>query len=153
MVLDGTLIPIYRVAADRPDYSLKHKKRGMNIQVLAALDGTPLRTSGALPGSVHGLRAARIRSIVRRLNAAGLIALADKGYAGAGEPVRVPYKGKNKPASQKTANSSHAKLRGPGERANAQLKTWRILRKLRCCPLPVGQLVKANLVHQLREAR
>jgi len=22
----------------------------------------------------------------------------------------------------------------PGERANAQLKTWRILRKIRCCP-------------------
>ena len=29
---------------------------------------------------------------------------------------------------------SHAQLRSPGERANAQLKTWRILRKLRCCP-------------------
>jgi hypothetical protein len=44
------------------------------------------------------------------------------------------------------------KLRGPGERANAQLKTWRILRRLRCCPLLAGQLVKTVLVLQLREA-
>lgn len=32
------------------------------------------------------------------------------------------------------ANRAHARLRGPGERANAQLKSWRILRKLRCRP-------------------
>ncbi|WP_431898901.1 transposase family protein, partial [Nonomuraea sp. bgisy101] len=87
------------------------------------------------------------------LQAAGLVTLADKGYVGAGQRVLVPYKGRNKPQSQKTANSAHAKLRGPGERANAQLKTWRILRKLRCCPLRAGQLVKAILVLQLREAR
>jgi hypothetical protein len=36
--------------------------------------------------------------------------------------------------TQKAANRAHAKLRSPGERANAQLKTWRILRKLHCCP-------------------
>jgi hypothetical protein len=36
---------------------------------------------------------------------------------------RTPCKGRNKPASEKAAN-----------RAHAQLKTWRILRKLRCCP-------------------
>ena len=28
----------------------------------------------------------------------------------------------------KDANRAHVKLRSPGERANAQLKTWRILR-------------------------
>ena len=38
------------------------------------------------------------------------------------------------PASQKDANRAHARLRALGERANAQLKSWRILRKLRCCP-------------------
>jgi hypothetical protein len=40
-VLDGTLIPIDRVAADRPYYSGKNKTHGMNIQVLATPDGTP----------------------------------------------------------------------------------------------------------------
>jgi hypothetical protein len=81
------------------------------------------------------------------------LTLADKAYVGAGRRVLGPYKGRNKPQSQKTANSAHAKLRGPGERANAVLKNWRILRKLRCCPRLAGQLVKAVLALQLREAR
>ncbi|MEU0522015.1 transposase family protein [Streptosporangium sp. NPDC006007] len=152
VILDGTLIPIDRVAADRPHYSGKHQRDGMNIQVIAAPDGTLLWTSGSLPGSVHDLTAARIWGIIRRLEAAGLITLADKGYIGAGQQVLVPYKGRNKPTPQKMANSARAKLRGPGERANAQLKTWRILRKLRCCPLRAGQLVKAISVLQMREA-
>ncbi|MDP4509399.1 IS5/IS1182 family transposase, partial [Nonomuraea sp. G32] len=37
--------------------------------------------------------------------------------------------------------------------ANAVLKNWRILRKLRCCPLRAGQLVKAIFVLQAREVR
>ena len=45
----------------------------------------------------------------------------------------------------------HAKLRSPGERANAQLKTWHILRKLRCCPWRAGQVAKAIHVPQARE--
>jgi hypothetical protein len=74
---------------------------------------------------------------------AGLVVLADKGYAGAGDHVRIPYRGRGKPASQKDDNRAHAQLRGPGERANAQLKTWRILPKLRVCPWRAGQLAKA----------
>ncbi|NRQ36428.1 IS5/IS1182 family transposase, partial [Nonomuraea sp. NN258] len=31
---------------------------------------------------------------------------------------------------------------------NAQLKSWRILRKLRCCPHKAGQLCKAIAVLQ-----
>jgi len=31
-----TLIPIDRVAADRPFYSSKHRKHGMNLQVIAS---------------------------------------------------------------------------------------------------------------------
>lgn len=73
----------------------------------------------------------------------GLIVLADKGYTGADDHIHTPYKGKNRPASQKAANRAHAKLRGPGERANAQPRTWHILRKLRCCPWKAGQLAKA----------
>jgi hypothetical protein len=39
VVLDGTLIPIDRVAADRPFYSGKHRKHGMNLQVIASPGG------------------------------------------------------------------------------------------------------------------
>ena len=43
VVLDGTLIAIDRVAADRPFYSGKHKRHGMNLQVIASPDrGHPL---------------------------------------------------------------------------------------------------------------
>jgi DDE superfamily endonuclease len=151
VVIDGTLIPIDRVAAGRPFYSGKHRRHGMNLQVIASPDGEILWVSGPLPGAVHDLTAARIWGIVRELAAAGLIVLADKGYHGAGEHIRTPYKGRNKPPAQKGANRAHAKLRGPGERANAQLKTWRILRKLRCCPWKAGQLAKAIYVLQARE--
>lgn len=150
LVLDGVLIPIDRLAADRPFYSGKHKKHGMNLQVIATPDGDIVWVSGALPGSVHDLNAARIWGILRELERVGLITLADKGYHGAQELI-TPYKGKNKPESQKIANRSHARLRGPGERANAQLKTWRILRKLRCCPHKTGRLAKAIHVLQDRE--
>ena len=151
VVLDGTLIPIDRVAADRPFYSGKHKKHGMNLQVIASLDGDILWVSRALPGSVHDKKAEWVWGVLDELEAAGLIVLADKGYQGAAH-AKLPYRGRNKPESQKQANRAQAKLRAPGERANAQLKTWRILRKLRCCPWRAGQLAKAIHVLQNRDA-
>ena len=151
VVLDGTLIPVDRVAADRPFYSGKHKKHGMNLQVIASPGGDILWVSGALPGSVHDKKAEWIRGVLAELEAVGLVTLADRGYQGAAH-AKIPYRGKNKPESQKEANRAHAKLRAPGERANAQLKTWRILRKLRCCPWRAGQLAKAIHVLQVREA-
>jgi hypothetical protein len=151
LVIDGTLVPIDRVAADRPFYSGKHRRHGMNLQVIATPGGDIVWVSGPLPGAVHDLTAARVWGIIRELAATGLIVLADKGYHGAGDPVRTPYRGRGKPASQKDANRAHAQLRSPAERANAQLKTWRILRKLRCCPWHAGQLAKAIHVLQNRE--
>ena len=102
----------------------------MNVQVIASPDGDILWVSGALPGSVHDKKAEWIWGVLAELEAAGLVTLADKGYQGAAH-AKIPYRGKNKPESQKAANRAHAKFRSPGERANAQLKTWRILRKLR----------------------
>lgn len=151
LVLDGTLVAIDRVAADRPFYSGKHRRHGMNLQVIAAPDGRLLWVSGPLRGSVHDLKAARIWGVIRALAATGILVLADKAYQGAGDHVLTPYKGRDKPESQKDANRAHARLRGPGERANAQLKAWRILRKLRCCPFRAGQIAKAIHVLQLRE--
>ncbi|SDI53355.1 Helix-turn-helix of DDE superfamily endonuclease [Sinosporangium album] len=151
LVLDGTPIRTDRVKADRPFYSGKHRAHGMNVQVIASPEGAVLWTSGALPGSVHDLTAARAWGVLRRLEQAGMLVLADKAYQGAGGPVVTPCKGKKgrkKPESQKRANRSHARLRGPGERANAQLRSWRILRKLRCGPEKAGHLCKAIAVLQ-----
>ena len=49
MVIDGTLIPIDRVAADRPFYSGKHRRHGMNLQVVATPDGEILWVPGRCP--------------------------------------------------------------------------------------------------------
>ncbi|QKG20175.1 transposase family protein [Actinomadura verrucosospora] len=149
LVLDGTLIACDRVRADRPYYSAKHRRHGMNIQVIAGPGGTIVWTSGAMPGRTHDLTATRVWGILRELDKTGIITLADKGYQGAEASVVItPYKGRNKPESQRQANRSHAKLRGPGERANAQLKSWKLLRKLRCSPCKAGHLVKAIAVLQ-----
>ena len=42
------------------------------------------------------------------------------------------------------------KARGPGQGANAQLGTWRILRKLRCCH-GTRQLAKATYIIKTRQ--
>ncbi|TDV53646.1 DDE superfamily endonuclease [Actinophytocola oryzae] len=152
VIIDGTLIPTDRIAEDRPFYSGKHRLHWMNLQVIASPDGTILWVSGEVPGSTHDTAAARIWQILTAPRDAGLIALSDKGYHGydeTGQHVITPYKGRNKPESQKDANRAHARLRGPGGRANAQLKSWRILRKLRCCPRRAGQLAKA--IHVLQD--
>jgi len=47
------------------------------------------------------------------------------------------------PANQKEVNAAHARQRGPGERVNAELKNWRILRKIRSSPGQAGKLVAA----------
>ena len=69
LVIDGTLIPIDRVAADRPFYSGKHRRHGMNLQVIASPGGDIVWVSGPLPGAVHDLTAARIWGIIRELAA------------------------------------------------------------------------------------
>jgi hypothetical protein len=73
-------------------------------------DGEILWVSGPLPGAVHDLTAGRIWGILRELAASGLVVLADKGYAGAGDHVRTPYRGRGKPASQKDANRAHVPM-------------------------------------------
>lgn len=105
--------------------------------------------SGPLRGSVHDLTAARIWGVIRAPAATGLLVLADKAYQGVG--AHTPYKGRDKPEPQMDTNRAHARLRGLDERANAQHKSWRILRRLRCCPHRAGRLTKATHPLQIRE--
>jgi hypothetical protein len=93
VVLDGTLIAIDRVAADRPFYSGKHRHHGINLQVIASPSGDVLWVPGALPGSVHDKRAQWIWGVLAELEATGLVTLADKGYQGS-TWAKIPYRGK-----------------------------------------------------------
>ena len=149
LVIDSTLIPIDRVAADRPFYSGKHRRHGMNLQIIASPDGDIVWVSGPLPGAVHDLTAARIWGIVAELAACGLVLLADKGYLGEA-CIRIPYRGRNKPASARTPTApmpgcappvnAPMPSSSPGVSAEAPLLSWR-----------AGQLAKAIHVLQTRE--
>lgn len=83
----------------------------------------------------------------RHLTQADIPCWADKAYQGAGDTVQVPYRGRweNLSAGQQAVNRSHAKIRALGEQAMATLKTWRLLRKLRCSTTRITDLVKAVL--------
>ncbi|WP_040924376.1 IS5/IS1182 family transposase, partial [Saccharomonospora iraqiensis] len=61
VILDGTLLRIDRVGMatgrDRPYYSGKHKRHGVNVQVLADPAGRLIWASPALPGARHDMGA------------------------------------------------------------------------------------------------
>jgi hypothetical protein len=149
VVLDGTLIAIDRVGmrtgADRPYYSGKHKRHGLNVQVLTDPAGRLIWASPALPGSVHDVKAARRHGLVHALTGYDIPVLADRGYQGAAGTIRVPIRGRNLPTGPTAVNTAHARLRAPGERGPATLKTWRLLHRLRCCPQRGTNLIAAIL--------
>ena len=149
-ILDGTLIPIDRVADQKPHYSGKHRCHGVNVQVIADPAGRLIWASAAVPGAVHDLTAARTHRIIDTLSSANVMTFADKAYQGARGSVRTPFKRhRYRPKlsrRQKAVTRSHARIRAIGERANSTLKTWKILTKLRCCPRRATAIVKAILV-------
>jgi hypothetical protein len=149
VVLDGTLISIDRVGmrarADRPYYSGKHKRHGLNVQVLTDPAGRLIWASPALPGSVHDVKAARRHGLVHALTGYDIPVLADRGYQGAAGTIRVPFRGRDLPAGPTAVNTAHARLRAPGERGPATLKAWRLLHRLRCCPQRGTNLIAAVL--------
>ncbi|MER5556269.1 transposase family protein [Streptomyces sp. NPDC002793] len=149
VILDGTLLPIDRIAADRPYYSGKHKRHGMNVQVLTDPLGQIVWASPALPGSTHDLTATRAHGLVDALRQAGLDCWADRAYQGAGRHIRVPIRGRKLKRWQRHHNTTHAKIRCVGERAMATLKTWRLLRKIRCSTNRITDLVRAVLTLHL----
>ncbi|WP_339154785.1 transposase family protein [Actinomadura luteofluorescens] len=81
LVLDGRLMTCDRVRADRPYYSAKHRSHGMNVQIIAAPRGDPVDFGGAARPHERPDRRPRM-GILRHLEIAGIITLADKGYQG-----------------------------------------------------------------------
>lgn len=74
---------------------------------------------------------------------------------GAGGTITVPYCGRwrNLSEGKRAVNRSHAKIRAVGEQANAVIKGWRLLRKLRCSPSRTTALVQAVLSLHLAASR
>lgn len=90
VVLDGTLLPTDRIAADTPHYSGKHKRHDMKVQVLTDPFGRLLWASPALPGATRDLTAARSHGIIDALDTARLKCWPDKAYQGADDATTVP---------------------------------------------------------------
>jgi hypothetical protein len=100
------------------------------------------------PGREHDTTAARADSDLLDDIAAwvddGQLGLADLGYEGAADLLRIPIK---KPThgeltvDQQANNAVHGALRCLGERANSLLKTtFKALRRWRGCPWRIGQV-------------
>ncbi|GAA4830221.1 transposase family protein [Kitasatospora terrestris] len=137
VLVDGTLAECDRVGDGRADYSGKHRRHGVNLQVITNPVGKLAWISRPLPGRIHDLTAARHHRIVETCARLRIPALADLAYTGAGPGVAVPVRRRPKrelTAKERSLNKAHARLRCPVERGVATLKHWRIFRHARCSP-------------------
>jgi hypothetical protein len=120
----------------------------VDTQVIADAAGRLVWASPALPGAEHDLTAAR--TIIEALSSANVMTFADRAYQGACGTVRTPFKRHRYQPKlsrrQKAVNRAHGRIRAIGERANATLKTWKVLVKLRGCARRAMAIVQAILV-------
>ena len=137
ILLDGTLVECDRIGDGRADYSHKHRRHGVNVQVVTDPGGRLLWLSPALPGRTHDLTAARTHRLIRICERQGIPVLADRAYQGAGPWVTTGRKrppGRDLSPTQRTINRALARTRAPVERGVARLKSWRIFRRSRFSP-------------------
>lgn len=168
VLVDGTLIRTRRRtgAANRANYSGKHKQHGLVVLALTDEQGRLLWVSAALPGRTADITAARRLRIRQHLHVHGLTPAGDKGFHGWHKDVRTtgdcpvcggsceqvvltPYKAEaRRPLSkaQKQANAVFAAMRCAVEGGFAALKHWHILDKLRLHPRHATTLLRALLV-------
>ncbi|MFB6553250.1 transposase family protein [Streptomyces sp. NPDC056405] len=149
VLLDGTLAECDRVGDSRADFSQKHRRHGVNVQVVADPAGNLLWISPALSGRTHDLTAARTHRIIRICERQSVPVLADRAYIGVGPWVttpirRLPQQDLN--PTQRTINRALSAARAPVERSVARLKSWRIFRRARCSPNRMTAIAAAVLI-------
>ncbi|MEU0664272.1 transposase family protein [Streptomyces lavendulocolor] len=137
VLLDATLAECDRVGDSRGDYSGKHRRHGVNLQVITSSGGKLVWLSRPLPGRTHDLTAARRHRIIATCTRLRIPALADLAYTSAGPGVAVPARRRPRQeltTGEKSLNKAHARLRSPVERGVATIKHWRIFRHARRSP-------------------
>jgi hypothetical protein len=115
--------------------------------------GRLIWASPTLPGARHDMGAATEQSSLDALTAADVQVLADNGYtkerarpcASTATPSARPRHRPLPPAIAQPERRQHRArpLTRTRERANAQLKSWKILRRIRSCPTRATGLVNA----------
>jgi hypothetical protein len=151
VILDGRMLPIDRIAADRPFHSGKHKTHGMNVQIIADPAGRLVCASPALPAAVHDIRVARTHGIIDALEEAGVECWADKGYRGVRRHHTAALLGSLGDAFRRFSMST-ARMRGS---VRSSSRPWPPSRpggscaKLRCSTTRITSLVQAVLTLHL----
>jgi DDE superfamily endonuclease len=135
-------------------YSGKHRDFGANVQAIMRPDGLPIWTSAAMPGHLHDTSCTRELGITAALNWSaaelGLPALADSGYEGTGQGIKIPVKqpadGKPLAIDNRAYNRLLRGMRWQGERGFAILiGRWKVLHHASISPRRIGDIVAAAL--------
>lgn len=92
VLLGGTLAECDRVGDSGADYSAKHHRHGVNVQVVTNPAGEVLWIPFALPGRTHDLTAARTHRMIRICERQDVPKLADRTYQGADSRVTTGLK-------------------------------------------------------------
>ncbi|WJV44105.1 transposase family protein [Streptomyces flavofungini] len=156
VLLDGTLAECDRVGDSRAGYSHRHRRHGVNVQVVTDPNGRLLWLSPALPGRTHDLTAARTHLIIRICERQGVPILADLAYQGGGTWLTTGIKRKplqDLTPTERTLNQALAAARAPVERGVARLKSWRNFRRSRCSPHRMTSIAKAILTLERQRRR
>lgn len=126
-LVDGTLVTVLNWRHRGNLLSGKHRRYGMNVQVVADIHGRVLWVSPGCPGSWHDKRCFEETGL-ERVGTAAASAVGDAGYQGSN--LTTPHKkqpGQERSKSDITHNTALAVVRVGVEWANAHLKNWRIL--------------------------
>jgi transposase len=126
-LVDGTLVTVFNWRHRMDLYSGKHRRHGMNVQVMADVHGRVLWVGPGHPGSWHDKHCFDQTWLTELATIAGS-AIADSGYQGS--DMTTPNKkqpGQERSESDIAHNTALAVIRAAVEWTNAHLKNWRIL--------------------------
>lgn len=129
VLLDGTLAECDRVGDGRADYSHKHCRHGVNVQVVTDPCGRLLWLSPALPGRAHDLTAARTHRIIRicerqgvpllaDLRLPGLRSLGDHGHHTQAPAGAHPHREDPQPGPGRSPGTGRTRRRAPEDMAD-----------------------------------
>lgn len=119
VLLDGTLAERDRLGDGRAGYSTKHRRHGVNVQIITDPVGHVLWISSKLPGRCHDLTAVRTHQIIRICERQGVPVLADRAYQGAGPWVTTSRKARPAASCLRPAHGQPGTGPGPSLR-----RTW-----------------------------
>lgn len=128
-LIDGALIPTVHWRHRRDLASGKHRRYGVNVQLLVDVHGRILAASRAFPGSWHDVHCFRHAGWVNLLQRSGG-GIGDLGYEGEPDVVHTPIKKRpniDLRDLERDLNRTFTRIRVGVEWGVGHLKNWRIL--------------------------